>query len=198
MSVPTTMRLPALAEAIRTEHDAFERDARSAIAHAVRAGELLIEAKANVVHGQWLPWLAENFPAGERTARNYMRLAANRQRVSDMGSVRAGLAELAAPHDPPPEPSPENVAEDVGRSDFDTGTAGEAMRTTPDPSEYETDQLAFRVASIAHEGNRRATNFGARTMGDPSKTIRSLDAAMRDIGEWRAALTERVNEEALQ
>jgi hypothetical protein len=32
------------------------------------AGDLLIEAKALVPHGQWLPWLAEHCEMAERTA----------------------------------------------------------------------------------------------------------------------------------
>jgi phage N-6-adenine-methyltransferase len=46
-------------------------------------------------HGEWLPWLKGNFNGSERHARNYMRVAANRQRVADLSSLRAALKELA-------------------------------------------------------------------------------------------------------
>jgi hypothetical protein len=39
-----------------------------AVAHAIRAGEFLIEAKAQVGHGAWGSWLAANFPKSESTA----------------------------------------------------------------------------------------------------------------------------------
>src|SRR5215212_9148639 len=107
---PTRQTLPDslddLAAVAVAEHEAFERDARSAIGHAIRAGEALIAAKARVRHGEWLPWLAAHFPASERTARRYMQLAENRSRVADLDSVRAGLAELAEPRAMPELPPP--------------------------------------------------------------------------------------------
>jgi Protein of unknown function (DUF3102) len=70
--------------------------------HAINAGRLLIEAKAQLEHGQWLPWLQEHCQVSERTARPYMRLArhaaeleANRQR--DAGLTVRGAIELLAP-----------------------------------------------------------------------------------------------------
>lgn len=57
---------PALAElaaAINAEHQAAERTARKAIEHAKAAGDKLLLAKAQVAHGQWLPWLSTNCPA---------------------------------------------------------------------------------------------------------------------------------------
>lgn len=99
------MSLSTLATEIVAEHEACERASKSAVEHAVRCGELLIEAKGEVEHGQWLLWLAENFPAHINTASNYMRLAANSQRVVNSGSIREALADLAAPR-PAPTPSP--------------------------------------------------------------------------------------------
>jgi hypothetical protein len=88
--------LPKLAVKIRTEHAACERDARSAVEHAIRCGELLAEAKGKVKHREWLPWLAENFPATQQTANGYMRIASNYGTSRDLpASVNAALKELA-------------------------------------------------------------------------------------------------------
>src|SRR5829696_7015241 len=95
--------LPELASVAQREHEAFERDARAAVMHAIRCGDSLNAAKGKVRHGEWLPWLRENFPAGVREAQNYMRLAANAQRVSHLGTVRGALAELSAPREAPDE-----------------------------------------------------------------------------------------------
>lgn len=92
--------LPDLAQHINAEHEAAEDAARTAVAHAIRCGELLAEAKAQVEHGQWLPWLEANFKGSKRTASAYMRLAANRQRVADMSSVREALEHLSEPKRP--------------------------------------------------------------------------------------------------
>lgn len=68
--------LATLALEINAEHDAAENHARKAIEHARVAGDKLLLAKAQVEHGQWLPWLAANCPRlAVRTAQAYMRLA---------------------------------------------------------------------------------------------------------------------------
>lgn len=62
-------------------------------------GKGLIEAKALLSHGEWLPWLEERVEFSERTARNFMRLArdwTNRQTLADLGASKA-LQLLALP-----------------------------------------------------------------------------------------------------
>ena len=99
--------LPALddlSKRINAEHEACQTAMRSAVDHAMRAGELLIEAKAGLAHGQWLPWLEGSCGVSERTAQAYMRLARelpklepeDAQRVADL-PLRQVLAELAEP-----------------------------------------------------------------------------------------------------
>lgn len=62
-------------------------------------GQGLMEAKAILPHGEWLPWLEERVEFSERTARNFMRLArewTNRQALADLGAAKA-LTLLALP-----------------------------------------------------------------------------------------------------
>jgi len=70
----TSNRLPILAQEIREAHAAVLASARTTIERAVHVGKLLIEAKATVKHGEWLPWLKET-GLTPRTAQRYMRLA---------------------------------------------------------------------------------------------------------------------------
>ena len=88
--------LPTLASQINAEHEACEKSARSAIGHAMRAGELLIEAKAQVEHGQWLPWLKDNFAGSARTAQAYTRVARNRSELESYTQTSAHLSIDAA------------------------------------------------------------------------------------------------------
>jgi hypothetical protein len=67
--------LANLAARIRAEHEGARAAVKRGVEHAIAAGDLLIEAKAKVAHGQWLPWLTENCAMSERTARLYMRVA---------------------------------------------------------------------------------------------------------------------------
>jgi hypothetical protein len=85
------LALPDLATQINEEHRQCLQAANATLEHARRAGELLEQAKAQLDHGQWLPWLKEHFPFSERMAQNYMRVArewprleANPQRVADL------------------------------------------------------------------------------------------------------------------
>lgn len=78
-----------LAPRINRAHRACENSARAAVEHAVRAGELLLEAKAAVGHGCWLDWLADNFAGSADTAQTYMRLARAKAEVIDANTGRA-------------------------------------------------------------------------------------------------------------
>lgn len=82
---------------IHAEIAAAEEGHRSALGHAIRAGELLTEKKSRLVHGEWMHWMEDNFPGHYNTAGNYMKLAANSQRVVNLGSVREALAVLRSP-----------------------------------------------------------------------------------------------------
>ena len=64
-------------------------------------GQRLIEAKALLPHGEWLPWLAEKVEFSERAAQNFMRLSrewSNPHAVADLGARKA-LTLLALPAD---------------------------------------------------------------------------------------------------
>jgi hypothetical protein len=65
MSKPLTRRqLVALATDLPARINAAHADCAkamsSAIGHAIRAGELLLRAKAGVGHGQWQKWQRDN------------------------------------------------------------------------------------------------------------------------------------------
>lgn len=63
-----------LADQINEQHRLALKAAQSAIHHARQAGELLIEAKQQIKHGEWIPWLEANCEVGPRQAQKYMRL----------------------------------------------------------------------------------------------------------------------------
>jgi Protein of unknown function (DUF3102) len=81
-----------LAARIKTEHEAVATSLKESVRHAIAAGEMLIEAKAQVKHGQWLPWLREHCTISERTAQLYMRCAKNRKEIEKQN--RNGVADL--------------------------------------------------------------------------------------------------------
>ena len=97
-----TALLPGLTARINEEHAQCEAAARTALEHAFKVGELLVEAKAQVSHGQWVPWVEANCSFSTRTAQGYMRVFSRRAELSKTQraaplSLRGALAVLAAP-----------------------------------------------------------------------------------------------------
>jgi hypothetical protein len=87
--------LPDLAARIRVEHEATIAALRSGVVHAMAAGDLLIEAKAQVPHGQWRPWFNKNCRMSERSGQLYMKLAKNRATIEKAkGKSATGVADL--------------------------------------------------------------------------------------------------------
>ncbi len=81
---------------IRRELDLAETAFESAMAHAIRVGELLIDVKGKLPHGAWIPWLRSNWPRTVREAQNYMLVARKAKQVSHMPTLREALDSLAA------------------------------------------------------------------------------------------------------
>jgi len=75
---------------IRRLHEEIIGSFRMTLDKAIRVGELLTEQKASLGHGAWLPWIRENCPFAERTARDYMRFWERREELKT-----ASLADLA-------------------------------------------------------------------------------------------------------
>jgi Protein of unknown function (DUF3102) len=66
---------------------------KESVRHAITAGELLIEAKRQLSHGRWLPWLRDHCTISERTAQLYMRVAKSRTEIE--AQMRNGVADLS-------------------------------------------------------------------------------------------------------
>ena len=69
------MTLPSIATAIDRHHAAAQAAARTAIEHAIACGQLLLQAKTQVAHGGWLPWLKAHTRVSERQSQRYMQVA---------------------------------------------------------------------------------------------------------------------------
>jgi len=91
--------LPTLAEQINAEHQKWEAAARDALGHALKVGELLIEAKAQVTHGEWGAWVDENCAFSQRTAQLYMQVAREIEKSATVADLTLSDAAklLAAP-----------------------------------------------------------------------------------------------------
>jgi Protein of unknown function (DUF3102) len=96
---PTLTQLKATAN---RNHKAVMASGTAMLDHAVEAGNALVAAKGLVKHGEWTPWLRENFNGSDRTAQVYMQVARNPQRAAVLkeGSIQRALLEISAPEPP--------------------------------------------------------------------------------------------------
>ena len=72
---PNATKLERIAAEINEAHAKCERALWDSVQGAIRAGELLEEAKAGIEHGDWGAWVAEHCQFSLRTAQGYMRVA---------------------------------------------------------------------------------------------------------------------------
>ena len=97
-------RLPMLAAEIKRLHGEHRQLAERSVARAIEAGEYLIEAKQQLKHGAWLPWLHEHCSMSERTAHNYMNAARHKETIQKRNvanlSLRGALRGLKSPKNP--------------------------------------------------------------------------------------------------
>lgn len=96
-------------EVITEEINFYKRQAGSAI---LEIGKRLVEAKGQLSHGEWLPWLEEKVAFSERSAQQYMRLwkEYGKSALSADLSISKALVLLALPEsereDSPPKSTP--------------------------------------------------------------------------------------------
>src|SRR6516162_156353 len=108
--------LTDLAARIKAEHLEAERSLQVSVEYAIRAGELLLEAKRKAGHGNWVQWLEQNISFSDRLAQAYMRLARlpleKRNAVADLplrealSAIRSRQKLIADSEERMNEPSP--------------------------------------------------------------------------------------------
>lgn len=85
-------RLAVLAEQIKRCHKATVQVFQDSVLNfAMKAGDLLLEAKEQIPHGQWGEWVGRHCEMSDRTARLYMQLAQNRGAVEAKSATVADL-----------------------------------------------------------------------------------------------------------
>jgi uncharacterized small protein (DUF1192 family) len=148
------IQLPTV-EQINLEHRLANSKASEAVQHATNCGLMLLQVKARLDHGEWLPWLNGEIEAGRllvkaRQATSYMRLASNRQRAADLESpsIRAAL-ELLSDKEP------------------------EAQQGTL--IDVEAERQAREAAEAKAEAERQAREFAEQQLG----------VEIQRAGEWK-------------
>jgi len=86
-----------LAKSIREKHSMMLTSFRSSVTHAMEVGDLLIEAKKRVGHGNFEAWCATHCEFSPRTVRRYKGMAEDRAKIeAALAAKTANLADLNA------------------------------------------------------------------------------------------------------
>ena len=148
-------------------------------------GRCLIDAKAMLSHGEWLPWLSERVGYSEKTAQNFMRLArefSNPQAIADLGATKA-LKLLALPAD-----EREKFVADHNVIDMTTRQLETAIRERDEA--LKAAQAAKADAATAEEARAKMAEdmrlLNVRLEGSRE----DRDQAMRDVARLEAELEE--------
>lgn len=171
----TSSALESLAANIRIEHGRASALARDALDHALEAGRLLIEAKAKLTHGAWLPWLETNCPEiKKRQVQRYIRLAEKVPALSKASrethlSIRGALALLSEPR-AEPEALPFELDAETGAQGILRPSRRERIFIHVMPSDDAPDPdtgLGYFYLSALHSA--------------PGEHVSSVDASKRPI-----------------
>lgn len=101
---PGVLQVDGAAE-INAEHQLAIESASGAVTHAIKCGELLIEQKSRLKHGEFGAWIAKHCKFSQATANNYMRAAQNPSAVSNSlrhlysSGRKVATVKVAAPTD---------------------------------------------------------------------------------------------------
>lgn len=144
-------------EVITSEIQFYKAHASECI---LQIGKRLLEAKAQLSHGEWLPWLKEKVAFSDRTAQNFMRIAkeyTNPQLVADLGTSKAILLMalegdereefVSAPH--VVESGEEKLVKDMSSEELKAALQElEAIKTVSKRAE---EQMTLRLEELEQE-----------------------------------------------
>lgn len=164
---------------VNDEYALMVGEVNRAVHRAIRIGELLTRAKSEVPHGSWIPWVDSNLTFGEREARRYMRVYANRTRVTDLaGSLREAVALLSEPKD---DGADDESSNDVQTSPAAVDPASEIAPVLDDEPEdpvYRNDpELERELAATKALAQRHAEKIAA--------AARAIEAKERELAQLR-------------
>ena len=155
-------------------------------------GRCLIEAKEQLPHGEWLPWLNERVEFSERQARRIMQLyreCSNRPALADLGATKA-LALLALPAE-----EREQFVEEHNVVDMTSRQLQQAIKERDEAraaaEHAQADAAAAEQARAKMADDMRLLN--ARLEGsreDRDQAIRDREQAIQDADRLEKELAE--------
>ena len=187
-------------DAITSEILQLKQDAGNAI---LRIGQRLIEAKAMLPHGDWLPWLTEQVEFSERQAQRFMRLAQewrNPTALSDLGATKA-LTLLALPPEEREQFLAENHIVDGEEKTVIDMSSRELEKAVKERDEALRAAEAAKAAAESAEQNRIKLEADMAALKELHRSARAAEAHSREeltkVKEELKALQEKPVEVAV-
>jgi len=128
---PLRVLVPLIKEDLQHAREAGERAAKP---YFEAAGEKMIEAKDQMSHGEFIPWVRRNFDIGIRAAQMYMAIARSDPKKRNAFRISTGLREAVRsttnnPNFGKPASWQEPVREALGKVNLDTMRQAELKRS---------------------------------------------------------------------
>jgi hypothetical protein len=179
--------------------DDIEAILKSDTANVIRIGNLLIEAKKQVLHGEWLPLLKERFDFSDRTARNYIKAAkfaaSKSETISDLRIAPLVLYALAA-GDKFPEGVEERILKAAAGERIDMNRAMEIHDARlAELASKDQDRWTEATAEQEDEKARLEAKTDAQREVDAAAKVAAMKAEIEASAEARKAQYARADED---
>lgn len=175
----------------------YKRQAGGAI---IEIGKRLLEAKSQLSHGEWLPWLREKVDISERRAQDFMRIAREYSKsaeIADLGASKA-LALLALPESERMEFASETHLVNGVEKSVSEMTAKELKTAIEERDKARREAEEQKAAAEAAEASRAKMEQDMRQLKGLLDAARdnerekagALEAAERELQELRTRPVE--------
>jgi DNA polymerase III sliding clamp (beta) subunit (PCNA family) len=161
-------------------HTEIGESLKTSVGKAIRIGELLINIKGELEHGEWGIWIKENLPFSQSTAERYMAVSEYRDKFVSLPNLTIFDAYKLLPHKKPqhnadqsPDSHELHEEAEVPRSQGEEKSPTEPEAETPDKSAaIETQEKVQEVTSLDTE-HTETTKLLEGTEWDGNGTIRT-------------------------
>lgn len=166
------------AELIQELHHNFMRQARLGLEQAAQIGELFVQIKNNLEHGQWLPWLEAHVQFHHTWVNFYVRCFQKQERLeialetettvslSQIRRLMAGTGQRPKGKEPKPEPAPAENVVPFDESEGEADTRKPKRKGFDDESERVERLNALHRVTDLYSGTRRTARVTSLNYSD--------------------------------
>jgi hypothetical protein len=179
-----------LSDEINVLHERLTGLARTSLETAIEIGQLLARQKAELKHGEWLPWCRENLKFGVEQASRYMRL--HREKLKFDPESNLGVMEAYRLLSQPSEAQEEEPQAEVYFADLTEDEP--APDSEPIAPVLETQEQKAAAWDLAEElAEEEGTPVTQKHIQQATEAVSAVPAANQS---GAVATTEKVKEEA--